>query len=102
MKFKVGDQITVTAGKDKGKTGKIERVLPTQSKVVVAGINLFKRNQKRSGNEKPGGIIDIIKPISVGSIAFTCPKCKLVSRLGYVVKGKEKNRICKKCGQNVD
>ena len=101
MKFKVGDEVLVTAGRDKGKSGKIERVLPKENKVVVAGVNLFKRHQKSSGTTKPGGIIDIVKPLPVGNIAFTCPKCKLTSRISYTIKGKEKNRICKKCGQIV-
>ncbi len=102
MNFKIGDTVLVTAGKDKGKSGKIERVLPKESKVVVAGLNMYKRNQKSAGTNKPGGILDIVKPLPVGNIAFTCPKCKLTTRIGYVIAGKEKNRVCKKCGQVVD
>ena len=102
MKFKVGDEILVTAGKDKGKKGKIERVLPTEAKIVVSGVNMYKRNLKAAGTNKPSGIIDIVKPISVANVALSCPKCKLQTRVGYVIVGNQKNRICKKCEQVID
>ncbi len=98
-KFKVGDEILVTAGKDKGKKGKIERILPKDAKIVVAGVNMYKRNMKGSSKVRQSGIIDIVKPISVGNVAIVCPKCKLPTRIGYVIKSNEKNRVCKKCDQ---
>jgi large subunit ribosomal protein L24 len=102
MKLHIGDQVQVKSGKDKGKKGKVERVLPKLNKVVVAGINMSKRNVKPQSTTKQGGIIDIVKPISVGNISFVCPKCNLPSRIGFVVKNNEKNRFCKKCNQIVD
>jgi large subunit ribosomal protein L24 len=101
VKLKIGDEILVTAGKDKGKKGKVERVLPAENKVVVTGVNLYKRNLKSAGTNKKGGIIDIVKPITVANVVFSCPKCKLPSRIGFVLKGEKKTRICKKCGQEV-
>ena len=99
LKFKVGDEILVTAGKDKGKKGKIERVIPKGAQIVVAGVNMYKRNIKGSSKVRQSGIIDIVKPISVGNVAIVCPKCKLPTRIGYVTKNNEKNRVCKKCDQ---
>jgi len=99
LKFKVGDEVLVTAGKDKGKKGKIEKVLPKVSSVVVSGINLYKRNSKGSGTNKPGGILDIVKPIQLGNIQLSCPKCNLPTRVAFQQAGKDKNRVCKKCGQ---
>ncbi len=99
LKFKVGDEILVTAGKDKGKKGKIERVIPKEAQIVVAGVNMYKRNIKGSSKVRQSGIIDIVKPISVGNVAIVCPKCKLPTRIGYVTKNNEKNRVCKKCDQ---
>ena len=99
LKFRVGDEILVTAGKDKGKKGKIERVIPKEARVVVAGVNMYKRNMKGSSKVRQSGIIDIVKPISVGNVAIVCPKCKLPTRIGYVTKNNEKNRVCKKCDQ---
>ncbi len=102
MKLRIGDEILVTAGKDKGKKGKVDKVLPTISKVAVAGINMYKRNSKGSGKVKQAGIIDIVRPISVANVSLVCPKCKLATRIGYVQKGDKKNRVCKKCEQIID
>lgn len=101
MKLRKGDEAKVTAGKDKGKTGKIERVLQEEGKVFITGINMYKRHYKpRKQNEK-GGIIDIIKPLPVSNVSFLCPKCKSMARIGYRVIGGKKVRICIKCEQEV-
>lgn len=101
MKLKKGDTIIVTVGKDKGKKGKIEKIVPSESKVVVAGINVFKRHMKRRDEKHPGGIIDLVKPIGLGKIALLCPSCNKPTRVGYMVTKNEKIRICKKCGKKI-
>ena len=102
MKLHVGDEVVVTAGKDKGKKGKIDRVLPTTSKVAVAGVNMYKRHKKGDGKVRQAGIIDIVRPLSVANVSLVCPKCKLATRVGFVVKGDKKSRVCKKCEQLID
>lgn len=102
MKLKIGDEIMVKSGKDKGKKGKIDRILPAADKVTAAGINMYKRHSKASGKVKQAGIIDIVRPISVGNVALICPKCKLPTRVGYTIKGDKKSRVCKKCDQIID
>ena len=101
MKLKKGDTIIVTVGKDKGKKGKIERMVPAESKVVVTGINVFKRHMKRKDDKNPGGIIDLVKPIGMGKIALVCPSCNKPTRVGYIVAKNEKVRVCKKCGKKI-
>jgi large subunit ribosomal protein L24 len=102
MKFLVGDEMMVTAGKDKGKHGKIERVFRSKNQVVVAGVNLYKKHLKNTSDRtKTGGIIDIAKPISVGNVALVCPKCTKPTRLGYRLVGDKKMRICRKCDQEI-
>lgn len=102
MKLKRGDEVIVVSGRDKGKKGKIDQVFSITNKVAVAGVNMYKKNMKASGTAKQAGIIDIVRPIPVANVSFVCPKCKLASRLGYVIKNDKKNRICKKCDQIVD
>lgn len=102
MKLRIGDEVIVTAGKDKGKKGKVDRVLPTSSKVAIAGINMYKRHSKASGKVKQAGVIDIVRPISVGNVSLVCPKCKLPTRIGFTIKGDNKSRVCKKCDQIID
>lgn len=99
MKLKIGDEVLVVSGREKGKKGKVERVIPLLNRVVVTGINLYKRNKKSTSKNQKGGIIDIIKPIPVANIMFVCQKCKLPTRIGYTIKNNVKSRVCKKCDQ---
>ena|SRR3989344_6882624 len=100
FKYKIGDEILVTAGREKGKKGKIIKVLPKENRVVVGGVNVYKRHKKVTKNQ-PAGIYDITRPISVASIAIICPKCNRITRVGFEKEGKVKNRICKKCKSKI-
>lgn len=98
MKLKKGDNIIVIAGKDKGRKGKIEKIFPKLGSVLLPGINVYKRHTKSRGEKQPGGIIDIIKPLSISSVALLCSRCGKPTRVGYRVgKDGTKSRICKKC-----
>lgn len=99
MKIKTGDEVEILVGKDKGKKGKVEKAFPRSGKVIVGGLNLFKKNKKPQGRTLQGGIIDITKPLSVFRVAVVCPKCKLPTKVGYKLSGSSKERICKKCNQ---
>lgn len=96
FKFKTGDEVLITAGRDKGKKGKIEKVLVGENKVVVTGVNLYKRHRKATRNQK-AGIYEITRPVDVANVAIICPKCSKPTRVGFVQEGKNKFRICKKC-----
>lgn len=103
MKIKKGDLVKITAGKDKGKTGKVDKVILKKNKVVVAGVNIYKRHLKPKGEGKPGGIIDIAKPLPMSNIALICSKCNQQTRVGYLLdKNKSKTRVCKKCKQIIN
>lgn len=101
IKFKKGDTVKITSGKDKGRDGKIENVFPEDSKVLIQGINMYKKHVKGYGEQK-GGIYDLPRPISFSKIAIICPKCKKVSRVGFKFAGEQKVRICKKCKKEMD
>lgn len=98
MKLKTGDQIIVLRGKDKGRKGKIQKVYPKKRKVLIPGINVYKKHLKPRGEGKPGGIIDKVLPLPIANVALICPKCNQSSRVGYQLTKGEKQRICKKCG----
>lgn len=95
-KFKVGDQVQVRSGRDKGKSGKIEKILLKENKAVIGGINIYKRHKKISKN-KPAGIFEVERPLPIPNAAIICPKCSKPTRIGFVIEGNVKNRICKKC-----
>lgn len=99
-KLKKGDEIVVLLGKDRGKSGKIERVLAKKNKVYVAGINIVKRHvKKHQGIE--GGIIDIIKPLDISNVQLTCPSCGKPARVEFEIVNQKKTRICKKCRKEI-
>lgn len=97
MRLKKGDQVIVIAGKDKGRKGKIEKVLPSKNSVLILGINIVKKHVKPKGEGKPGGIVDVPKPIHVSKVALLCSKCGKPTKIGYLTTKEGKERICKKC-----
>ena len=101
LKLKIGDTVKVTAGKDKGREGKIEKIFVSDAKALVPGVNLYKKHVKGFGELK-GGIYDIPRPLAFGKIALVCPKCKKITRVGFRFAGKEKVRVCRKCGKEID
>lgn len=103
MKIKKGDTVIITTGKDRGRTGKVEKVDPWKSKVLVGGLNIYKKHVRAQSKEKPGGIIELSRPLPVGNVALLCPRCKKPTRVGYLLDKKEiKHRICKKCQGFID
>jgi len=98
MKLRKGDTVKIIVGKDRGKQGKIEKVFPKLGKVLIPGINIYKKHVKPRGEGKPGGIIDLVKPLPVTNAALLCPKCGKPTRIGFQIdKSGEKHRICRKC-----
>ncbi|MFC1627094.1 50S ribosomal protein L24 [Patescibacteria group bacterium] len=102
MKLKLQDTVKITLGKDRGKTGKIEKVLPKKNAVIVTGVNVYKKHLKSKDQKQPSSIIDITKPLDVAKVALICPKCHLQTRVGYQGEAKKKVRICKKCKKPID
>jgi len=104
MKLKIGDEVQIIAGKDKGKKGKITKVLKKTNKIVVEKINLVTKHVKKTA-QKPGERIKFEAPIQASNAMIVCPKCKKTTRITIkMLKGekKEKQRICKKCKDSLD
>lgn len=95
MRIRVGDEVKVVAGKDRGKVGKVEKVFPKEKKLLVSGVNLYKRHRKGRGN-LPSEIVTIAKPLAVANIALICSHCHKQTRVGFVLSDGKK-RICRKC-----
>ena len=100
IKLKKGDEVIVLAGKDKGKTGKIVKMIPKKMKAVVSEINKVKKNQKPDNNQ-PGGIIDKEMPIHVSNLSFYDPELKKGIKIGYKLENNKKIRINKSSGKDI-
>ena len=97
LKLQKNDEVKIVRGKDKGKTGKVERVLPKEKKVLIPGVNEFKRHQKGRMKGQRSEIITIVKPLPVSNVKLLCPKCHQPVRVGFTLEKDKKVRICKKC-----
>ena len=99
MKIKKGDNIIVISGKDRGKQGKIIKVLPNNEKVIVENINLKKKHQRPKTGGKKGEKIEVPRPIPGSTVALVCKNCGKPTRAGrQILPDGKKIRICKKCG----
>ena len=101
MKIKKGDKIAVTAGKDNGRAGIVERIYPKQGTIVVAGINMVKKHIKKSEQTPQGGVAEVPRPLAVSNVLLICPKCKKKSKIGYKVEKGKKSRICRTCKSKI-
>ena len=103
MNFKVGDEVVVITGSDKGKTGKILKVLRKENKVVVEGVKIVKKHQKPTGQET-GGIIEVERAIDASNVMLIDPKTKERTRIGHTTdtKTNKKIRIAKKSSEKID
>ena len=103
MNFKVGDEVVVITGSDKGKTGKIVKTLREENKVVVEGVNIVKKHQKATAQET-GGIVEMAAPIHASNVMIVDPKTKKRTRVGHTTdeKTNKKIRIAKKSNEKID
>ena len=96
--IKKGASVIITTGKDRGKTGKVLRVLPTKMSAIVEGVNLIKKHQKKRKQDEPAGILEIEAPINLAKISFYCSKCKKAVKVKVNRSKDDKKKIvCKKC-----
>jgi large subunit ribosomal protein L24 len=107
MNIKKNDKVQILAGKDKGKTGKVLQVSPTQGRVSIEGLNLLiKHLRPRRSNEK-GQRIEFPAFINLSNVALVCPKCGKTTKVGFktlkLEGGKSKKfRVCKKCQETIE
>lgn len=102
LKIKKGDTVVVLTGKDKGTKGEVLEVRPTESRVVVKGVNVAKKHQRPSQLNPQGGIKAVELPIHVSNVALADPKSGKPTRVGYkIAKDGTKTRIARKSGEAV-
>jgi large subunit ribosomal protein L24 len=102
LKIKKGDSVVVISGRDKGRTGEVLRVLPTERRLIVQGVHIARRHTKQSVGE-PGGIVEKELTIHVSNVAHVDPNSGKPTRVGYKFLGDgRKVRVARRSGEVLD
>lgn len=103
MQIRKNDSVIVIGGKERGKTGKVLRVLSDKDAVIIERLNMVKRHTKPRGPQQPGGIVEKEAGIHASNIMILCDKCNAPVRVGHktLADGK-KIRICRRCNEALD
>ena len=98
LKIKKNDMVKILSGKDKGKSGKILKIMPTGQRVIVQGINFVKKHVKRRRQEDQGGIVSQEASLDISNVSVVCKRCGRPARISIdVLSDGSKVRYCKKC-----
>ncbi len=93
-----GDMVQIIAGREKGKTGKVLRVVRDKNRIVIEKLNMVKRHTKPTQTKPQGGIVEKEAALHYSNALLLCPKCNRGVRIAAKIKGENKIRSCKKCG----
>ena len=102
LNVKKGDNVVVIAGKDKGKSGKVLTVIPSDNAVVVSGVNIIHKHKKPRSAQDKGGIMKAEGKINASNVQVICPACDKATRVGSKVVSGKHVRVCKHCGEALD
>ncbi|HZA56014.1 MAG TPA: 50S ribosomal protein L24 [Candidatus Udaeobacter sp.] len=103
MQIRKNDSVMVIAGKERGKTGKILRVVHDKDAVIIERVNLVKRHTRPRGPQQPGGIVEKEAAIHASNVMIMCDKCNAPVRIGRKsLADGNKIRICRRCGEALD
>ncbi|MCD6472561.1 50S ribosomal protein L24 [Candidatus Aerophobetes bacterium] len=103
-RIKVGDEVVVLSGKDKGKRGKVTGRVFKEDKLIVEGINIVKKHIRPTRKGQASGIVEREASIHASNIMLVCSRCGKRTRIGikYSKEEERKLRFCKKCGEVID
>jgi large subunit ribosomal protein L24 len=102
MNIKRGDTVKILYGKDSGKTGKVLKLVANSTKVVVDGMNVFKKHIKGDGQKRTSEVVEIVKAMNIAKLMVVCPECGKTTRVAMKTVDGKKLRMCKKCGKTVE
>jgi large subunit ribosomal protein L24 len=101
MKIRKGDNVVVITGRDKGKSGSVLRVFPTENRVLVQGVNMVKRHTRPRPGQS-GGIVEKENPIHASNVALADPKDNKPTRVGFKTVDGRKLRVARRSGEMID
>jgi len=98
-----GDTVGVIAGSERGKRGKVLRVLPEKGRVLVEHVNMIKKHQRPTQKLRQGGIIEREGPLALSNVLVVCSRCDKPSRTGIkILTDGRKVRVCRRCNESID
>ena len=99
IKIKKNDTVKILSGKDKNKTGKVLKIMPSEGRALVEGVNFVKKHTRQTRQEQKGGIVQKEAPIRLSKLILICKHCNKPTKVGSKIMsdGKSRARICKKC-----
>jgi len=98
-----GDTVAVITGRERGKRGKVLRVLPEKGRVLIEHVNMVKKHQRPTQKLRQGGIIEREGALALANVLLVCSRCDKPSRTGIkVLTDGRKVRVCKRCGESLD
>ena len=103
MNIRKNDSVMVILGRERGKTGKVLRVIAEKDAAIIERVNLVKRHARARGPQQPSGILEKEAPIRLSNLMVMCDKCNAPVRVGKkVMQDGDKVRICRRCGDPID
>jgi large subunit ribosomal protein L24 len=98
-----GDTVGVITGRERGKRGKVLRIMTAKGRVLVEHVNMIKKHQRPTQKLRQGGIIEREGPLALSNVLVICGRCDKPSRTGVkVLADQRKVRVCKRCGESID
>jgi len=101
-KIKKGDSVIVLTGKDKGRKGTVTKVMPTEERAIVGGLNMVQRHTRASQTNPQGGIVHKEASLHLSNLAIADPKTGEPTRVGFRIEGDKKVRFAKKSGEVIN
>src|SRR5260221_11394449 len=102
IKFKKGDSVRITSGKDKGREGKIEKIMPKTNKALIPNINIYKKDVKANLTvDGKGGVFELPRQLDFAKFRLICPNCTNQTRVGFIAVKGVNPRICRTGGKAI-
>jgi large subunit ribosomal protein L24 len=103
VQIRKNDSVMIIAGRERGKTGKVLRVIHDKDAAIIERVNLIKRHTRPKGPQQPGGIVEKEASIHLSNLMIMCDKCNAPVRIGRkILADGKKIRICRRCGEALD
>ncbi len=97
MNIKKGDNVKILSGKDRGKTGTVLHAYPDEARIIIDGLNVFKKRARPKKQGQKGEVVNVPRPMPASKVMLVCVNCKNPTRVGFRTDGPRKTRYCKKC-----